>query len=108
MVQNVADEIRTKEAAARELVLDARKEAAKIAASARTAAEQSVKEARQKSHRFFRERVRAAEVEAEESAVKKVEEGRRAAEAFYDGKKGQVIPVSDWLVKEVMSAYGDN
>ena len=46
--------------------------------------------------------------ETEESTVKKVEEGRRAAEVFYDGKKGQVIPVSDWLVKEVMSAYGDN
>ncbi|MDR1137942.1 MAG: hypothetical protein LBK91_06425 [Synergistaceae bacterium] len=107
MAGTVADEIRVKEAEAREIIANAKAESARLVASARTAGEQTVKEARQKSHRYFRDEVRRAESAAEESAVKIVEEGRAEAGRFYDGKKVQVATVASWLVKKVMSAYGD-
>jgi V/A-type H+-transporting ATPase subunit G/H len=76
-------------------------------AAARTAGEQAVKEARQKSHRYFRDEVRAAEIEAEASAEKIVGEGREAAKKFYDETKPRMAEAAEWLVKEVVSTYGD-
>jgi V/A-type H+-transporting ATPase subunit G/H len=104
----MADEIRTKEADAREIVARAKTEAARIAAAARTNAEQSVKEARQKSHRYFRDQVKIAESEAETAAVKSIETGRRETEEFYEGNKSRVSGVAEWLIKEVMSTYGNS
>ena len=51
--------------------------------------------------------MRAAEAEAEASAAKTVGEGRESAERFYDETKPRVAEVAGWLVKEVVSAYGD-
>jgi vacuolar-type H+-ATPase subunit H len=104
----MADEIRIKEADAREIVTRAKTEAARIVAAARTEAEQSVKEARQKSHRYFRDQVKAAEAEAEAEAVKTVEAGRGETERFYEGNKPKVSNVAEWLIKEVMSTYGNS
>jgi vacuolar-type H+-ATPase subunit H len=103
----MADEIRAKEAEAKEHVASAKREAARMLSSARTAAELSIKEARQKSHRHFRDQVRQAEAEAEAKAAETLAEGRKAADEFYDSSKNKVAGAADWLVKEVMSAYGD-
>jgi vacuolar-type H+-ATPase subunit H len=103
----MADEIRAKEAEAKEFIASAKREAAKILASARTAAELSIKDARQKSHRNFREQVRKAEAEAEAKAVETVAKGQKAADEFYNSSKNKVGAAADWLVKEVMSTYGD-
>jgi vacuolar-type H+-ATPase subunit H len=104
----MADEIRAKEAGAKDIVAKARGEAARVVAAARTAAEQSVKEARQRSHRNFRDQVKAAEAEAETTAIRTVDVGREESEEFYTGNKSRVSDVTDWLVKEVMSTYGDS
>ena len=108
MAQSMADEIRAKEAEAREIAARAKAEAARIVAAARTNAEQSVKEARQKSHRYFRDQVKAAEAEAETVAVKSLETGRKETEEFYEGNKSKVSGVAEWLIKEVMSTYGNS
>ncbi|MDR3279249.1 MAG: hypothetical protein LBT23_01945 [Synergistaceae bacterium] len=107
MAETMADEIRAKEAAAREIIVSAKSEGARLLASARTSGEQSIKEARQKSHRYFRDQVKSAESEAEVAAVKIVETGRAETERFYGEKKSRTSEVADWLVKEVMSTYGD-
>ena len=108
MAQSMADEIREKESAAKEIVVSAKAEAGRILASARTAAERSVKEARQRSHRRFREQVKEAEAEAETRAAAVVEQGRKSSEEFYVNGKSKIEDAADWLVKEVMSAYGDS
>ena len=105
--ETLADEVRTREASAREIVAQAKTEGARLVASARTTGEQAIKEARQKSHRYFRDEVRRAEGEAEASAVKIVDTGREETERFYSDKKPRVAEVADWLAKEVMSAYGN-
>jgi V/A-type H+-transporting ATPase subunit G/H len=107
LAETVADEVRTKETEARDVIAAAKTEGARMIVAARTAGEQAVKEARQKSHRYFRDEVRAAEAEAEKSAAKIVREGRAGAEKFYDETKPRVAEVAEWLVKEVVSAYGD-
>jgi vacuolar-type H+-ATPase subunit H len=103
----MADEIRVKETAAKEIITSAKAEGARILASARTAGEQAVKEAKQKSHRYFRDQVKEAEVAAEAEAVKVVEAGKVETERFYTVKKPLTVEVTDWLVKEVMSTYGN-
>jgi len=105
---NMADEIRSKETEAKAAVADAKSEASQIIASARTAAEQAMKEAKQKSHRYFREQVKIAEGEADTEAVKTVEAGRREADAFYKSNRSKTEKVTDWLIKEVMSSYGNS
>jgi V/A-type H+-transporting ATPase subunit G/H len=107
LAETVADEVRTKEAGAREIIAAAKTEGARMIVAARTAGEQAVKEARQKSHRYFRDKVREAEAEAEETAAKIVGEGRVFTDKFYGDTKPRVAEVAEWLVKEVVSAYGD-
>ena len=107
MAETIADEIRAREAMAREIVTSAKEEAARMLASSRTKGEQAVKDARQKSHRHFRDQVKIAEEKAEAEAVKAVETGRAAAERFYEAHKARAFEVAEWLVKEVMSSYGD-
>jgi vacuolar-type H+-ATPase subunit H len=107
LAETVADEVRAKEAEAREVIAAAKTEGARMVVAARTAGEQAIKEARQKSHRYFRDEVRAAEAEAEASAAKTVGEGRESSERFYDETKPRVAEVAGWLVKELVSAYGD-
>ncbi|MDR3165922.1 MAG: hypothetical protein LBU13_10145 [Synergistaceae bacterium] len=107
MAETAADEVRAKEAKAREIIAAAKTEGARMLVAARTAGEQAVKEARQKSHRYFRDEVRAAETEAEASAAKIVGEGRESTKKFYSEKKPRVSEVAEWFVKEVVSAYGD-
>lgn len=106
MAENIAEEIRAKETQAREIVAEAKKESARITATARTLAEQSVKEAKQKSHRYFRDQVRETERLALEDAAKTVESGRKEAEAFYDARRKDTAKVADWLIKEVMTTDG--
>lgn len=108
MAQNMADEIRAKEEDAKEIVANAKSEAARIVASARTVAEQSIKEAKQKSHRFFREQVKQAEGAADEVAVKTVATGQSETDEFYTSNRSKTSSVADWLVKEVMSTYGNS
>jgi len=107
LAETVADEVRAREAGAREIIASAKNEGARLVASARTAGEQAIKEARQKSHRYFRDEVRRAEAEAEAEAVKTVDAGKEETVRFYDGKKPRAAEVADWLVKEVMSTYGN-
>ena len=107
MSETLADEVREREASAREIVAQAKAEGARLIASAHTAGEQAIKEARQKSHRYFRDEVRRAEGEAEASAVKIVDAGRVETEKFYSEKKSRTAEVADWLAKEVMSTYGN-
>lgn len=107
MAQNMANEIRIKESAAKTTIAEAKAEAARLVAAARTAAEQAVKDAKQRSHRSFREQVLKAEGEAEAEAVKTVENGRNDAEQYYAGNKSKTAEVIDWLTKEVMSSYGN-
>jgi vacuolar-type H+-ATPase subunit H len=104
----MADEIRSKETDAKGIISATKAEAANLLAFARTSAEQSVKEARQRSHRSFREQVKQAEAEAEALAVDTVESGRGAADEFYSSKKPGIDGIADWLVKEVMSTYGNS
>jgi vacuolar-type H+-ATPase subunit H len=104
----MADEIRARESEAKEVVSEAKAGAAQMLASARTAAELSIKEARQRSHRLFREQVKKTEGDADAEAAKIVERGRNDSEGFYASSKPKVKNVTDWLVKEVMSAYGDS
>jgi V/A-type H+-transporting ATPase subunit G/H len=103
----MADEIRAKESEAKEVIASARAEGARLQASARTAAEQAVKEAKQRSHRYFRDKVKEAEVLADTEARKTVEAGKEETERFYAGNKSRTAEVADWLVKEVMSTYGN-
>ncbi|MDR0764466.1 MAG: hypothetical protein LBE65_02610 [Synergistaceae bacterium] len=107
MAETIADEVRAKEAKAREIIAAAKTEGARLIVTARTAGEQAVKEARQKSHRYFRDEARKAEAEAGNAAAKIVDGGRADAKKFYDKTKSRVAEVSEWLVKEVVSAYGD-
>lgn len=108
MAQNMADEIRAREADAKSIVAEAKAESARTLASARTAAEQSIKEAKQKSHRFFRDQVAGAEKEAEAVAEKTVEAGRKETKEFYEANKSRTAEVIDWLTKEVISTYGNS
>lgn len=106
MADNLAQEIREQEAAAKSIVTDAKAEAAKIIAAAQSEAEQSVKSKKQQCHRQWRERVAVAEKEAEAKALEITEKGEEDAKAFYAGKKKDTDEVADWLVREVMASYG--
>ena len=106
MAENLAQEIRDQEALAKSIVSNAKSEAAKMVAAAQADAEQSVKSTKQKCHRQWRENVAAADKEAEALAVKTTEKGEADARAFYENKKKDTADAADWLVREVMSAYG--
>lgn len=106
MAENLAQEIRDQEALAKNIVSDAKAEGAKLVAAARTDAEQSVKSTKQQCHRQWRERVAAAEKEAEVKAQELTAKGEAEAKSFYDGRKKKTGAVAEWLVSEVMAAYG--
>jgi len=106
MTGNVAEDIRAKEAEAREIISGAKREAARLTAAARTIAEQSVKEAKQKSHRYFREQVKNAEAEAEQNAVKLVGAGKADADVFYNSKQASSVKAAEWLFNEVVATNG--
>ena len=103
MADNLAQEIREQEAAAKSIVSDAKAEAAKMIAAAQSEAEQSVKSTKQQCHRQWRERVAEAEKEAEAKALEITKKGEQDAKAFYEGKKKDTDEVADWLVREVMA-----
>ena len=104
MAENLAQEIRDQEALAKSIVSNAKSEAAKMVAAAQADAEQSVKSTKQQCHRQWRERV--AEQEAEAKARKITANGEAEAKVFYEKKKNETDEVANWLVREVMSAYG--
>ena len=106
MSEDMAKEIRIQEELASNILSDAKAEASKRVAEARTSAEQSVKEAKQKYHRFFRDEIARAEKEAESEARLVLEKGKEDAELFYNEKRQFVGAVTDWLTKEVMMTYG--
>ena len=106
LAENLAQEIRDQEDIAKNMISEAKAEAARLVASARAEAEQSVKSTRQRCHRPWRERVAAAEKEAEAKAAEMTAKGEADAKAFYESKKNETAKVADWLVSEVMAAYG--
>lgn len=106
MSEDMAKEIRIQEELAESILSNSRAEASKIVAEARTSAEQSVKEAKQKYHRFFRDEIALAEKEAESEAQVVLEKGQQDAELFYNENRQFVGVVNDWLIKEVMMTYG--
>ena len=77
-----------------------------MVAAARANAEQSVKSTKQQCHRQWREKVAAADQEAEEKAKVLTAKGESDARAFYEKKKNGTEEVAKWLVREVMAAYG--
>lgn len=106
MSDNIAQEIREQEAMAKDIVSEAKAEAARIVAAAQSDAEQCVKSTKQRCHRQWRERVAEAEKEAEAKALEMVKQGEIDANAFYESKKKDTDEVADWLVREVMASYG--
>lgn len=106
LTANLAEEIRAREAEAKEIISNARAEAAKMTAVARTEAEQSVKATKQQCHREWRERVAAAEKEAEAKALVLTDKGKADAKAFYEDNKKKAANIAEWLASEVMAAYG--
>ena len=106
MAENLAQEIRDQEALAKSIVSNAKSEAAKMVAAAQADAEQSVKSTKQQCHRQWRERVAAVEQEAAAKARKITANGEAEAKVFYEKKKNETDEVANWLVREVMSAYG--
>ncbi|MEG1602225.1 MAG: cell envelope biogenesis protein TolA [Cloacibacillus sp.] len=106
MAENLAQEIRDQEALAKSIVSNAKSEAAKSVAAAHANAEQSVKSTKQQCHRQWREKVAAADKEAEEKAQVITARGETDAKAFYEKKKNETEAVAKWLVREVMAAYG--
>ena len=106
LAENLAQEIRDQEALAKSIVSNAKSEAAKMVAAAQADAEQSVKSTKQQCHRQWRERVAAAEQEAEAKARKITANGEAEAKVFYEKKKNETDEVANWLVREVLSAYG--
>lgn len=106
LAENLAQEIRDQEAIAKSIVSNAKAEAAKILAAATADAEQSVKSTKQQCHRQWRERVAAAEKEAEAKAQEITAKGEADAKSFYEKKKNETDGVANWLVREVMAAYG--
>lgn len=106
MAENMAQEIRDQEALAKSIVSNAKAEGAKMIAAAQADAEQSVKSTKQQCHRQWRERVAAAEKDVEAKAREITARGEAEAKAFYEKKKNETDGVANWLVREVMSAYG--
>ena len=106
LADNLAQEIREQEALAKNVVADAKAEAAKMIAAAQSEAEQSVKSTKQRCHRQWRERVAAAEKEAEAKALEITKKGEDEANSFYESKKKDTDETADWLVREVMASYG--
>ena len=106
MAENLAQEIRDQETAAKNIISEAKAEAARLLAAARIDAEQSVKNTRQQCHRQWRERVAEAEREAEAKANEITAKGEAEAKVFYENNKDKTDKVADWLVGEVMAAYG--
>ena len=106
MAENLAQAIREHEAMARKILADAKAEAARKIAAAQAEAEQAIKTAKQQCHRQWRELVANAEKEAEEKAAGILLKGEAEAKKFYESRQKSAEQVADWLVKEVMSAYG--
>lgn len=106
LAENMAQEIRDFEEAAKKIVADAKAEAGKMLAAAQVDSEQAVKKTKQECHRQWRESIAAAEKEAEDKAVELLRKGKEEADAFYEKEKASVKAAADWLVKEVMTTYG--
>ena len=106
MAETLAQEIRDQETFAKNIITNAKSEAAKMLASAQTDAEQSIKTTKQQCHRQWRESVANAEREAEARAKDILINGEKEAKTFYESKKGSVDEVANWLVREVTATYG--
>lgn len=106
MAENLAREIRDQEDLAKNIIAEAKAEAAKMIASAQAEAEQTVKNTKQQCHRQWRESVASAEKEAEVKAEEIIKKGETEAKNFYDSKKSSADDVASWLVREVVAAYG--
>ena len=106
MAENLAQEIRDQETFAKNIITNAKSEAAKMLASAQTDAEQSIKTTKQQCHRQWRESVANAEKEAEAKAKEILLKGEEEAKSFYSSKKANAEEVANWLVREVTATYG--
>lgn len=106
MATNVADEIRTAEEKARDILKDARSEAATILSGAKADAERRIKETKQQCHKSFVKQLREIEGEAEAKATDTVQSGKEESEAFLKQAQPNVDGVSRWIAEEVMTRYG--
>lgn len=106
MAENLALEIREHESMAKNIVAEAKIQAAEILANVQAETERSMKSVRQLCHRQLRESLAFAEQEAETKAAEIMQKGRSDAMAFYEQKRGLVESTADWLVGEVIKTYG--
>jgi vacuolar-type H+-ATPase subunit H len=106
MAANLAEEIRQAEESSRKIIQDAKVEAARLVAEARSDGEKRVKEAKQELHQLFRQEITKAEAEAEKRADAIKSEGKMETEAFVQARKDRVEEVASWLVEEVTAKYG--
>ncbi|NCC61709.1 MAG: cell envelope biogenesis protein TolA [Verrucomicrobiae bacterium] len=108
MSSNVADEIRSAEEEARQILSTAKAEAAKVLAEARATAEKTIQEAKQHSHRKMIEEVQRLEADAELKATEMIDKGKQNARAFVESHQARVEAVSVWIGDEVVKRYGDS
>lgn len=106
LAENLAQQIKEQEAAAKAIIADAKARAAEIVAIAQTEAERSIKNTRQRCHRQLRESTADAEKEAGERAAVILRDGESDAKALYEREKSSAEGVAAWLVREVISTYG--
>jgi vacuolar-type H+-ATPase subunit H len=105
---NLVDEIKIAEQEAAKKIGEARTEAARRVNTAVSGAESSVKEARQKASKEFREHVSAVEKEAEGRARELVSAGSANAKSYLEGHQGKVPGVAAWIAEEVTARYVNN
>ena len=91
MAENLAQEIRDQETFAKNIITNAKSEAAKMLASAQTDAEQSIKTTKQQCHRQWRESVANAEREAEARAKDILIMARKRQRPFMNQRKGLLM-----------------
>ena len=106
MAANLAEEIKSVEALSREMVKEAKNEAVKIINESMDAAEERIKETRQKSFRQFKEKLSSVEKEAEVKASKTLEEGLKNSKVLAAQYEKKIQSTAKWISEEVISQYG--
>lgn len=108
MVQNIAEEIKQTEEKARLMIHDAKADMLRDLANTRLQVEESIKKARQETHRNFREQIRKTEEEADALAAEVLAKGQKDAEEFIGKHKDRIDSVAEWIAEEVMAHYVGN
>lgn len=108
MAQNIAEEIQQTEEKARLLIHEAKTDMLRELAGARLQAEESIKKARQETHRRFREEIHKTEEEADAHAADVLAKGQRDAREFVGKHKDRIHSVAEWIAEEVITRYVSN